>query len=71
MRISGTTQNLIVEPDMDYVFSRVMATKGQELITNALQKALNKNQPSQAVADSSGTAAGGTSYEQILGKLLQ
>ena len=71
VRISGTTQNLIVEPDMDYVFSRVMATKGQELITNALQKALNKNQPSQAVADSSGTAAGGTSYEQILGKLLQ
>lgn len=44
VRISGTTQNLLVLPDTDYIFSRVLATKGQELITNVLQKALNKGQ---------------------------
>lgn len=44
VRIFGTTQNLLVLPDTDYIFSRVMAIKGQELITNVLQKALNKNQ---------------------------
>ncbi len=69
VKISGTTQNLLVLPDTDYIFSRVMATKGQELITNVLQKALSKGQE----AGQSGTAAGGgdASYQQILGSLLQ
>ena len=56
VKISGTTQNLLVLPDTDYIFSRVMATKGQELITNVLQKALNKNQPAAAAPAAEGGA---------------
>ncbi len=64
VRISGTTQNLLVLPDTDYIFSRVMATKGQELITNVLQKALNKNQGATA------EGGAGNAQEQLLKNLF-
>jgi len=63
VRISGTTQNLLVLPDTDYIFSRVMATKGRELITNVLQKALSKNQAASA-------EGGISSQEQLIKNLF-
>lgn len=42
VRITGAVQDLRVEPDMDYVVSRVVAVRGQELIGNVLQKVLKK-----------------------------
>ena len=40
LRISGDIRHLSVRPDMDYLVSRALAAKGQELITQALQKAV-------------------------------
>ncbi len=70
VKIRGEARNLRIEPDMDYVLSRVMENKGKELIGNAIQKALAKSQPS-APASGSGEAPQETSYQKVLSKLLQ
>ena len=71
-RISGDVQHLNIQPDMDYVLSRVIENKGKELIVNALQKALTKNQaPSTTAGAADNTATQDPSYQNVLGKLLQ
>lgn len=70
VKISGEVRHLKIEPDMDYVFSRVLETKGKELITNVLQKALKKKDGTEAVA-AGDAATQEPSYQNILGQLLQ
>lgn len=41
-KITGDIRNWKAEPDMDYILSRVLSAKGEELITGVLQKALSK-----------------------------
>ena len=57
VRVTGTVQNLSVEPDMDFILQKVLFEKGQELVGKVLEKALNKT--------------GETTHKNILGKLLQ
>jgi uncharacterized protein involved in outer membrane biogenesis len=67
VNITGNVQYLRVLPDMDYVISRVVAAKGQELLSGGLQKALGKG--GQTAASGAGTAKSG--YDQLLGGLFQ
>jgi uncharacterized protein involved in outer membrane biogenesis len=68
VKIIGSAENLKVLPDMNYVLSRVLATKGSELIGDVLQKGLGKGD-----ASSSGAAASGESgsIKNILAGFLQ
>ena len=63
VNITGNVQYLRVLPDMDYVISRVVAAKGQELLTQGLQKAMGKG--GQAAGAGAGTAK--STAEQLLG----
>ena len=63
VNITGNVQYLRVLPDMDYVISRVVAAKGQELLTQGLQKAMGKG--GQAAGTGAGTAK--STAEQLLG----
>jgi hypothetical protein len=67
VNITGNVQYLRVLPDMDYVISRVVAAKGQELLSGGLQKALGKG--SQTAASGAGAAQSG--YDQLLGGFFQ
>lgn len=67
VKLKGTVQNLSVEPDMDFIFQKVLLEKGQKLVGDVLQKALTKTQDA---AQTTGEQ-GGTTYKNILSKLLQ
>ncbi|MGH7198183.1 MAG: AsmA family protein [Candidatus Omnitrophota bacterium] len=67
VNITGNVQYLRVKPDMDYVISRVVASKGQELLTQGLQKAIGKG--GQTAGTGAGTAQ--STAEQLLGGFFQ
>ncbi|GEM_PF-3130389 len=48
LMIQGTLPQISVVPDLQYVASRVLVTKAQEWLGNALQRALEKSQGEQA-----------------------
>ncbi len=73
VHIGGNVNNIKIEPETDAIFSRIMASHGQELIGNVLDKALKKTQGSAAAAGD-GSSSGGSSadsYQKILGRFLQ
>lgn len=57
VRITGTAQRLVITPDMDYVLSRVLATKGREVLSDILQKAMKKQEGSQPAPAAEGQPA--------------
>lgn len=74
VRIVGDVRHLRIEPDMDYVLSRVVENKGKELISDVLQKAINKNQQTSGTSGASAVPAAAPeepTYKNMLGKLLQ
>ncbi len=71
VKIRGNVRNLVIEPDMSFIFSKVMETKGNELISQALQKAIAKGQSSSSAAASSGDGTQEQSYQKVLSKLFQ
>ncbi len=67
VRLRGTVQNLSIEPDMDFIFQKVLLQKGQELMGKAFQKALtNTGETAQGTGEQ-----GSSAYKNILSKLLR
>ena len=52
LALQGQAPRVVVIPDVNYVAQRLLETKGQELLTNLLQRALEKHLPKESSSES-------------------